>query len=349
MAVTVTPLGDTKSVTFLYPLPLAYRDQIPLTFQLSVDPPAVAKSVKIVEGPGPNRILKLSLDGLEKNTKVHIEYRSLVLVAPSDFAKVPKATSFPKEWPAEVAPWLAATWCCNHDDARVKKLAQEVRGDSDDVMQVIAVTLKRARETFQAAKGHVSDLTAVEALDKQGSCTSCANLVAALLRGAGVPARVLAGYPLWSGPLQTHYIVEAYVPGFGWYPVESTHCEAPWPNHLQVNVSIVPVDNESEKTAGRRDSAAGAVPYLSLTELEDPSAKVVSIGTLAPFCDHDCRMVQPFTASADEWCAAGAWAKARWETWVKSETSIKDGKVSFGPNAAELKTKALADLRGDFR
>ena len=42
-------------------------------------------------------------------------------------------------------------------------------------------------------------LDAVQALDRQGSCTSCANLVAALLRGNGIPARILAGYPTYLG------------------------------------------------------------------------------------------------------------------------------------------------------
>jgi transglutaminase-like putative cysteine protease len=348
MATTVNAISDTNSVTFMYPLPLAYRDQVPLTFRLAVDPPSAAKSVEIVESAGPNRVLKLTLGGLQKNGKVNIEYRSLVLVAPTEFAGVPKSAPFPKEWPVEAKPWLAATWCCDHDDERVKKVAQEIRGESDDVLQVINSALKRAREIFSAAKGHVSNLTAVEALDKRGSCTSCANLVAALLRGAGVPARVLSGYPLWTGPLQTHYIVEAYVPGYGWYPVESTRCEAPWPNHQQVNVSIVPIEHESEKSAGRRSCAAGAVPYLSLTELADPTAKVFSMGTLKQYCDHECRLMHSYSASDDEWAAIMAWARPRWTAWLTSGVSIKDGRVAYGPAASDVRAKTLAELRAEL-
>jgi len=46
--------------------------------------------------------------------------------------------------------------------------------------------------------------------------------------------------------LQTHYIVEAFVPNFGWYPIESTGLTSPWPNHQQVNVSIVPIEYEKQ-------------------------------------------------------------------------------------------------------
>ena len=91
------------------------------------------------------------------------------------------------------------------------------------------------------------------------------------------------------------------------------------------------------------------MPYLSLTELEDSAAKVMSMGTLKPHCDHECRMIQPFTASADEWTATAAWAKARWEAWLKSDIAIKDGNVMFGRKASDLTGKTLADTMGQLR
>jgi hypothetical protein len=81
-------------------------------------------------------------------------------------------------------------------------------------MTIIAVTQERAGTIFFNAQRRAKDLTAVEALEGRGSCTSCAKLVAALLRACNIPARVVAGYPSWTGPLQAHYIVEAYVPDF---------------------------------------------------------------------------------------------------------------------------------------
>lgn len=229
----------------------------------------------------------------------------------------------------------------------MRALAAEVRGDGADVMAVILRTLLRAKEVFARAEGRVTELTAVQALDHQGSCTSCANLVAALLRGAGVPARVLAGYPLWSGPLQTHYIVEAFVPAYGWYPVESTLGRAPWPNHQQVNVSIVPVEHESRALAGARICAGGAVPYMTLTEY-DRGSPVVCEGTLKPWCDHQARLVRDLEGDAAAWRKAQEWARRRWNGWLDRDLEVADGALTFGPAAADLRAERLEQLRREL-
>ncbi len=344
MAATVNADGKATEATYIYPLPLSYRDQVPLTFRLTVDPPAAAKSVQIVEGSGENRLLKLTLQDFGKHKKVNVEYRSLILVAPTSFDRVPKSAKFPKEWPAEAKPWLESTWCVDFSNERVKRLASEIRGESDDVMTVIHSALEHAGKIFGQVKGHVNNLTSVEALDKQGSCTSCANLVAALLRGAGIPARVLSGYPLWAGALQTHYIVEAWVPDYGWYPVESTRCESPWPNYQQVNVSIIPPDHESQTNAGPRPTAAGGVPFQSLTECEGSQGHIGFVGTIKPYCDHECRQIQAMTAPDSEWAATMTWAKKRWADWLKSQPKIVEGRLLYGPAADNLSASKPAEL-----
>lgn len=349
MAVKILPAGKATTATYLFPLPLAYRDQVPLTFRLVVQPHECAKEVEIIEGPGENRILKLALDNLDKHQDIKVAYNSVVLVAPTKFNAVPRSAKFPEEWPTEAKPWMASTWCCDHENERIKAMAGKIRGDSNDVIDVINKTLVSASQKMAKAKGRVNDLIATEALDKEGSCTSSANLVAALLRGAGIPSRILSGYPTWSGPLQTHYIVEAYVPQYGWYPVESTMCRAPWPNHQQVNVSVVPIEHESQAKAKMRNQVAGGVPYLSLTELENESDKVMAIGTLKEYCDHECRIVRPMTASDTEWASAMKWGKTRWETWLKSKSVLTDGKITFGFNASELKAKSISELLQELK
>jgi hypothetical protein len=75
-------------------------------------------------------------------------------------------------------------------------------------------------------------------------------LTATLLRASGIPARIVASYPSWWGPLQTHYIVEAYMPEYGWYSIESTMCQSPWPNTHQVNFAIIPPQHEDRLMPG---------------------------------------------------------------------------------------------------
>jgi len=339
-------MRDSAATRLSFPLPLAYRDQTPLTFRLEIEPAATDARVAITEGPGPNRVLELELRNLLSGTDLVLRYESVVLVAPSSFDEVP--ATFPASWPEEARPWLEATWCCDSADPRIRSLGAEIRAAGGGLKGVIDGVLARSQSIIHAATGRVQVLTAVEALDKQGSCTSCANLVAALLRAAGVPARILAGYPLWSGPLQTHYIVEAFLPGQGWYPLESTRGLAPWPNSQQVNVSIVPVEHEGEALAGARPCAGGAVPFLSLTEYGADSALALQ-GTLKPGCDHEARLLRPLEASAAAWSTAQKWARARWAQWLTSEPELRAGQLAFGPASDGLTAKTLAELRSALK
>jgi len=336
-----------QATQFRFPLPLAYRDQTPLTFRLELEPADVDASVAIVPGPGPNHVLELELRGIEKGTHVRLRYESLVLVSPTSFEGLPRNAEPPARWPEEAEPWLQATWCCDSGNERIRAIGSELRAAGGGVVAIVEAVLRRSQEIFAAAEareGYARNMTAVEALDKAGNCTSCANLVAALLRAAGIPARILAGYPLGSGPLSTHYIVEAWVPGFGWYPVESTRGRASWPNHQLIAVSVIPIENESEALAGPRSRNAGGTPYLSLTEYAS-DAPLLWEGPLRPTSDHEGRMLRPLTAEPQEWQATQEWARQRWTKWLESKPQLANGKLEFGPSSAALAAKALAELR----
>lgn len=168
--------------------------------------------------------------------------------------------------------------------------------------------------------------------------------MAALLRANGVPARVLAGYPTWSGPLQTHYIVEAYVPAYGWYAVESTMLQAPWPPEKQVEVAIVPPGYEDR--AGVRYTAMAGVTYLSLTESPglDGSLRVCGTIDAGKNCDHVAASFRRFgRASPADWRAALEVARARWTAWLASKpTPGARGRLAtpLGESALDAETPA---------
>jgi transglutaminase-like putative cysteine protease len=333
--------------TILMPLPLAYRDQAPLGFHLTVEPPDAVKSTEIYRDVGDNYVLKLVIEDLRKWKKVDVTYTSTVLVGPSDFGDVPTTALLPDAWPDEARPWLAATWCADAEHERIRAIAEEILKGTDDIREIIRRVQKKSQQIFLAASGQVDNLTAVEALDKQGSCTSCANLVAALLRASGVPARVIAGYPSWSGPLQTHYIVEAYVPGSGWYPMEATLGRSPWPNMQQINVAIIPTDYESESKAGVRSEAAGGVPYLSVTEMPDNAGDVMALGLVdrKRNCDHLGKMIRPLEGTQGQWAEALALATTRWQAWLSGDHKMDaDGVLKYGKLHDDLKAASVEAL-----
>jgi hypothetical protein len=317
-----------ETVNVLLPLPLAYRRQVPVTYELTVDPPEATSSVTVYQDTPHNHVAKVSVVLNSKRNKVDIKFRSLVLVGPSSFSDLPDRAELPDQWPKECQPWLKSTWCVDSRHEKIQALSKEIRANTNDVMTLIAVTQERAGTIFFNAHGEAKDLTAVEALTGRGSCTSCANLVAALLRASNIPARVVAGYPSWTGALQTHYIVEAYVPQFGWYPIESTMCKAPWPNEYQINVAIVPPEYESKELAGSRTQIAAGVPYLSLTEMPHRPSSIAWEGTIDPrrSCDHQCKMVRKFPASDGQWDSALDAATSRWRKWLASNAKPTDAR-----------------------
>jgi hypothetical protein len=337
------PAGPPQYV--LIPLPLAYRDQAPLSYQLSVDPPSAIEAIEIIADGPVNHVLKAQLADQSEWNHVDINFKAIVAVGPTDFEGVPAKAPIPAVWPDDAKPWLAATWCADAQHERIKAIGVGFRSRTSDVLEVIRLVQGEAGKAFASAQGRVTSLTAVEALDKQGSCTSCANLVAALLRASGVPARVVSGYPSWSGPLQTHYIVEAYVPDYGWYPMESTMGQAPWPNTHQVNVAVIPPEHEEEAKAGARPGIAPGVPYLSLTELPDTRASLASVGMLegAPGCDHECRMLRPLVGTPEQWREAIELAKTRWLLAIQAELQLgQNGRIAIGEASVDSENDSVA-------
>lgn len=351
-AYKLTASGRVAQPTILIPLPISYREQVPLTYTLFTKPADKLARARVYRDQPTNCVADVVLKTLEAGDVLELQWASIVLCGPRSFDDVPKQAALPEQWPKNARPWLRSTRCVQADDERITTVAHEIRGDDADVLEIIDATLARTRKIYADQKGRCSNLDAVQALDKQGSCTSCANLVAALLRANNIPARILAGYPTGGAPLQTHYIVEAYVPDYGWYPIESTILRAPWAPYQQVEVAIVPP--EYEDRSEHRPFVAGGVPYLSLTERPGAGAFMMT-GTIdeTRSCDHAARLWRAFPpdAPAADWERATTRAQARWRAWVDSPPALNTQHRLATPltadaleatNPAEL-AKLLAD------
>lgn len=355
-----------RAPKLLLPLPLNYREQVPLTYELTVEPPERLESARLYEDRPGNWVAEVVLKPLEDGPAsgdsrpnraavgdafAELRWTALVLAAPRAFDDFPKQAALPDAWPVEARPWLRATKYAEADDPNLRTVARELRGDSNDVPRIIRRTLARLREIQRRQKGRCAALGAAEALEKQGSCTSNANLAAALLRANGIPARILAGYPSWSGPLQTHYTVEAWVPGYGWYPLESTLTKAPWPPSGQIQVAILPPEYEDQ--GGLRGNVAPGVPYLSLTEYVDYDRSWIAVGNIGGKlgCDHVAEQAQIFaddTPPAD-WQAALDAARRKWDAWLRGDPKPVNGRLTTPTTAKQLETaKTAADVRRAF-
>jgi transglutaminase-like putative cysteine protease len=339
------------SVKVWIPVPILWREQIPLTFRAWTAPKNLIGSVTLVRRRHGFHYAEIVLKGFEKGVKYDVYWESHVLVRPHEPSPIPKGIELPlKDVPKEVASWLKPSWCCDSKHAGVEAEASEIRKAGKTAELLIPATLERMSRIFRDAKGRVTNLTAVEALTRSGSCTSCANLGAALLRALGVPARILAGYPTWCGPLQTHYVVEYWLPEGGWRLMESTRCMDDRPGYEQIEVALVLPEDEAEEKAKQRFGAAGAVPFLSLTEYpgagagKKPSLWLQGNMPDRPGCDHQAVRVALFDAPKEAWAGAEKRLRERWrkltDEAVESETNI--GKLAVPAGLEDA--KSLDDL-----
>ena len=308
----------------LLPVPLSYGAQVPVAYRLTVEPPDAGTSLRVLEDQPGNFVAEVRLRPPAADAPIQLRWRAIVLCAPRRFEDLPATAPLPAEWPAEARPWLRATRFVQADDPRIQAIAQRVRGDRHDALAIVDATLREARAIKDAQRGPAADLGAVAALTGQGSCTSAANLLAALLRSAGIPARILSGYPTWSGPLRSHYLVEAMIPGYGWYPIESTLLRPAWPPYGQIQVAVVPP--EYEDRGGERFPNAAGVPWLSLTEHPDHDGSYFAAGTIDErHMDHVATWWRRFAedAPASDWQAALGRGRDRWAAWVSSRPEAR--------------------------
>jgi hypothetical protein len=202
----------------LFPIPLVTEHQVPLTFDVTVDPPEAFEGFRWVKrSDGANWLCEVSVAPSGDGTLV--SWESLVLVNGRDDPSLPDANE--PEAPKDTRPWLRSTSCIQSDDpsivARSKALSEGADTIADYVQNVLRFT-----STNRGNGAPLRSLDARVALDAGGSCTSRANLAAALLRARGIPARTSAHLPTWSGPLYEHWHVEYWHPGAGWTWIEPT-------------------------------------------------------------------------------------------------------------------------------
>jgi transglutaminase-like putative cysteine protease len=289
---------NVETTRIAFPIPLAFEDQVPILFEIYSQPADAVREVVIKKRDEYNWVAELTFNSLRENDTVNLEWVSYVLIRDHDYSQM-SDVEIPKkeELPDQVCCWLASTVSVQADHPEIQEKAKEIRGNSTNVIEIAQKTSKFLR-TIKL--GDYYALDAVTALHEGGSCVSYANLAAALLRANGIPTRILAVIPAYASVLQTHYIVEFFIPEYGWVRFESTHCRIPWKPYNDVVVAVVKPEDENRSFQQPRWFARG-VPYLSVLEKLD-SHNVRWRGTVAPEknCNHAGRAIRVFGNGGSE-------------------------------------------------
>lgn len=294
---------DDRPQTIVFPIPQMYEEQAPIHLEFITRPENAIARVTLQErtDASPNWIAHVEFKPMKKGEKLFFNWKGHVLLGAKDYSKLPKTAAIPTEIPEDVRPWLKATKSVQVDDEGIRKKAKEIRDENliQTIKNAIEFSTHMARNP-KRGQGRPRDTSAVTALHWGDACTGSAHLAAALLRANGIPARVLANYPVWNQLFATHYWVEAWIPGFGWTRAESIMNIFPVPTYRDVVLSIVYPEDEDRSFDSPR-WAALAVPHLSLTA---PASKIAVRMSFPWGGDHVAAPVAELSGSAEEYRAA---------------------------------------------
>jgi hypothetical protein len=166
--------------------------------------------------------------------------------------------------PPDVARWTRSTVCVQSDDPAIRAKAELLASGTDDV-ESYARKVMAFTSTNRGTGAKFDALDAKQALACGGSCTSRANLAAALLRAHGIPARTVSHLPAWyKGPLYEHWLVEYWHPSVGWVWIEPTLGRfQPAPNKIVVLATSNPEDEDKALDPVHLRSIMPGAAYLS--------------------------------------------------------------------------------------
>jgi hypothetical protein len=151
----------------------------------------------------------------------------------------------PDDYPASVTPWLAPSDCVQSSDPMIQEIAAEVRGDST-LLQELAEDVADYAWAIPWTFGHFPiAFDAYYAFNWGSSCTGHAHVGAALFRANGVPARSVHVIPIPSyGYFDMHWIIEYFIPSYGWARMETTYGWNLVPSYVDVITYICDLPDE---------------------------------------------------------------------------------------------------------
>lgn len=262
--------GDTTIYNFTFNAPLVNNSPVPRTFTVALPPDLVTQSSIIKNiNPAPkatrldadgNVLAEYSLGAYQKLTVVakvegQVKYRDYNLAASGTKKDIPAAISSAYTRPTRY--WPTDGTVADAAKSVVKpnaKVAENVKAVYSYVINKL--TYNDDKLKFNVRQGATKAL----ANPSNAVCLEYADLMIAMLRSQGIPARMVVGYA-YAGSIKAspavddslHSWVEAYVPGIGWMTVDPT-----WGEKFD-DFGRSDLDHYAFATWGKNDNAPGAV------------------------------------------------------------------------------------------
>ena len=245
---------NTDSFSVKYVFPPDYGYQVPIVLDLLNETTANVLSYSIEPyGLEPNRVVNFTIGSMQKDEHQMIHFTIWVLVENHDFSDIPTDISLPGwryDHPQEVKEWLSRSEMVQIHRLRIKRQAQKLEGKNDNILsyaQNVSSFIKNHRYGFfllQLWTRTFLKQDAMTTLKINGENVGRSHLACALFRTQHIPARVILAHNDQGFWTQMHYMVEYYIPEYGWVLLDPTKGLTPYPTHRQVINRICSIQDE---------------------------------------------------------------------------------------------------------
>jgi len=253
--VNATENVDEFHIRFVFPPDYGY--QVPIYLEIYNDTTANISQYQIEDDTdGLNKLIKFTIDPMAENESALIHFSCWVLVKNHDFSDLPKEQKFPRrlKLPEETKTWLKRTKVVQKNSPLIRFKARQLRGIKNDMIRFagrVAPFIKLHRYflfLIQLRFGIFLSQDARKTLFINGENVGRSHLACALFRSQRIPARVLLAHNDQGFWTQMHYMVEYYVPDYGWVLLDSTKGKTPYETKRQIiNRICFPGDEQDTK------------------------------------------------------------------------------------------------------
>jgi hypothetical protein len=250
---------NTSVFSVLYACPPKYSYQTPVFVEIFNDTTSDVLNYKIENDIdcNPNKFVNFTINNMNKNEKKLVHFTVWVLAEHNDFSDMPSSKNFPNitTLPNETKIWLEKTDVTQKDNVFIKLRSKILRLGNDDMItyaKKVASFIKNHRYllfVLQLKLGIFFSQDAITTLLINGENVGRSHLACALFRNQNIPARVILvnnDQGFWT---QMHYMVEYYVPDYGWALLDTTKGQTPYNTSRQIiNRICYPSDENNTKT-----------------------------------------------------------------------------------------------------
>jgi hypothetical protein len=154
------------------------------------------------------------------------------------------------ENPEETRHWLSRSEVVQVNRLRIKITANRLEGEQDSIYSyaknISSFVLNHRHNLFliQLWSKIFFSQDALTTLTIGGENIGRSHLACALFRTKNIPARVILVHNDQGFWTQMHYMVEYYMPGYGWILLDPTYGETPYPTNRQIINRICSIDDE---------------------------------------------------------------------------------------------------------